>query len=282
MYINANQKELLELAKHFYNITNTLISIYDENQKLVCSYPDNMCKFCSEIRRSNELASKCIENDNTAFEICKKTKQTHIYHCHMGLIEVAAPIIYNNIIMGYMLFGQITDHKNKTELLPKIDSVVSKYDLDRDILVSSLQKIRYRTTDYIHSIAKLLEMYANYIWLNSIINIKNEGIAVSIDLYIKEHIKETLSIPELCRQFNISRSTLYEIFIKNFGCSVSTHVQNYRNEYAKKLLRESGLSVSEIAEAVGIKDTNYFIRFFKKRNGCTPKTYQKQFTTYES
>lgn len=267
---------MLELAKHFYNITNTLISIYDENQEPICAYPDNMCEFCTEVRKSKDLTAKCISNDNAAFEVCKTTKQTYIYRCHMGLIEVATPIVYNNIILGYMLFGQLTDLEDTSSLLSKIESAVNDYNLNRDVLVSSLPKIHYRSEDYIQSIAKLLEMYASYIWLNSIIDIKNEGIAFSIDLYIKEHIKDDLSIPELCRQFSIGRSTLYEISKNNFGCSISEYIQNYRNACAKKLLKNKEMSVSEVAEAVGIKDVNYFIRFFKKRNGCTPKAYQKK------
>ena len=276
MYINANKGELLELAKHFYNITNTLISIYDENQNTICSYPDTMCEFCTEVRKSEHLKAQCIKSDETALEICKKTKQTHIYHCHMGLIEVATPIVCNNMILGYMLFGQLTDSQDKTALISKIETAIADYNLNRKVLVSSLSDIHYRTTDYIQSIAKLLEMYASYIWLNSIIDIKNEGIAFSIDLYIKEHIKDDLSISTMCHAFNIGRSTLYEISKNNFGCSISEYIQNYRNQCAKKLLKEKELSVSEVAEAVGIKDVNYFIRFFKKKNGCTPKTYQNK------
>lgn len=276
MYINANKKELLELAKHFHNITNTLISIYDGNQKLICAYPDKMCKFCSEIRRNDKLAAKCIANDIAAFKVCTENKQTYIYHCHMGLIEVATPIIYDNVIVGYMLFGQITDLKDTKTLIPKIKAAVADYNLNHSTLISSLKKINYHTTAYINSVAKLLEMYANYIWLNSIISIKKDDIAFNIDLYIKEHIQDDLSIPSLCRQFNIGRSTLYEISKNNFGCSISKHIQNYRNKYAKKLLREKKLSVSEIAGIVGIRDTNYFIRFFKNQNGCTPKAYQKR------
>ena len=80
----------------------------------------------------------------------------------------------------------------------------------------------------------------------------------------------------LCRQFNIGRSTLYEISKHNFGCSINEYIQYQRNELAKELLVQNDMSVAEVAEAVGIRDTNYFIRFFKKRNGCTPKAWQKE------
>ncbi len=276
MYISTNKTELLQLAQYFYNITNTLISIYDEKENLICSYPKTMCEFCTEIRKNKELTAECIRNDEEAFRICKATKKTYIYHCHMGLIEVATPIIYNNVILGYMLFGQITDCQDKTALLANLERVVKTYHVDADILTCGLMKISYHTDEYIQSIAKLLEMCANYIWLNSIISIKKEGMAFSIDLYIKEHIKEDLSVTQLCRQFNIGRSTLYEIAKNNFGCSINEYIQNYRNECAKELLRNRAMNISQVAEAVGIKDVNYFIRFFKKRNGCTPKAYQKE------
>ncbi|MBR2036157.1 MAG: helix-turn-helix domain-containing protein [Lachnospiraceae bacterium] len=183
---------------------------------------------------------------------------------------------YNNVILGYMLFGQITDSRDKTALLSNIEGAIRQYSLNGDTLRSCIPKIHYRTEEYIESIAKLLEMCANYIWLNSIISIKKEGIAFSIDLYIKEHIRDSLTVPELCYQFNIGRTTLYEISKNNFGCSINEYIQYQRNELAKDLLMQKDMSVAEVAEAVGIKDTNYFIRFFKKRNGCTPKAWQKE------
>ena len=276
MYISTNKTQLLALAQYFYNITHTLISIYDEKENLICSYPKTMCEFCTELRKNKELAAKCIRNDEEAFKICKATRKTYIYHCHMGLIEVATPIIYNNVILGYMLFGQITDCQDKTALLTNLENVIKQYRVAADNLTCGLMKISYHTDEYIQSIAKLLEMCANYIWLNSIISIKKEGLAFSIDLYIKENLKDELSVAELCRQFNIGRSTLYEISKNNFGCSINEYIQNYRNEYAKELLRNKDVTISQVADAVGIKDVNYFIRFFKKRNRCTPKAYQKE------
>lgn len=276
MHINTNRKELQELARYFYNITNTLISIYDEKENKICAYPDTLCEFCSEVRKNPILEQKCLHNDAAAFKVCKETRKTHTYHCHMGLVEVATPIVYNNIILGYMLFGQITDSEDKVALMSNISSVIKEYSLPSDILLSALQNISYHSDEYIQSISRLLEMCANYIWLNSIISIKKESLAFSLDLYIKDHIREDLSVGKICHEFNISRSALYEVAINNFGCSITEHIHQYRNEYAKKLLREAAMTVSEVAEAVGIADVNYFIRFFKKRNQCTPKAFQKR------
>lgn len=277
MYINTNQKELLQLAKYFYHITHTLISIYDKDKKLICTYPDRMCRFCTEVRKCHELERICIQNDEAAFLICDTTRKTHIYHCHMGLLEVATPIVYNNMILGYMLFGQITDIKDKNLLLTHIEAAISGYHPDMAVILAAVSDIQYQSMEYIDAISRLLEMCANYIWLNSIISIRKDGLAFSIDLYIKENIKEQLSVATLCHQFNIGRSTLYEISVKNFGCSINVYIQNQRNSLAQELLKNRDLPISEIAEAVGIPDTNYFIRFFKKHNGCTPNSWRKRY-----
>lgn len=275
MITSANKKELMQLAKYFYNITNTLISIYDEKEHLICSYPDTMCAFCREVRKKPELEQICIQNDEAAFAVCKTTRSTHSYHCHMGLLEVATPIICNNVIIGYMLFGQITDERDEEKLMQTIVAAVDRYGLDRERMYSLLDDVEYRTGEYVESIARLLEMCANYIWLNSIISVRHEGLAFSIDLYLREHLREELTVTDLCRRFGIGRSTLYGISVKNFGCGINDYIQNLRNETARELLRAGELSVAEVAEAVGIKDPNYFVRFFKKHNGCTPKAWQK-------
>ena len=44
---------------------------------------------------------------------------------------------------------------------------------------------------------------------------------------------------------------------------------------AKKLLRESTLSVMEVAERCGFNDSNYFSAVFKKVKGMTPMSYRK-------
>lgn len=51
-----------------------------------------------------------------------------------------------------------------------------------------------------------------------------------------------------------------------------------RIEKAKELLR-GDLNVTQVAEAVGIPDSNYFIKVFKKQTGYTPLKYKKSLNT---
>lgn len=274
MLLKWDLPKLEKLARNFYEITGTLVTIYDADQKVICTYPKTMCGFCKEVRINPELTAACKSCDRAAFERCRESRSTHIYRCHMGLIEVATPIVCNNLIIGYMLFGQIAPDQDKSRLLHCALEKAAQYGLNTGIISAEIPKIKHRTEEYINAISELLEMCANHIWLSSIISIHNEGLAHSIDFYIQQNLRSELSIPELCRVFSISRGTLYNISKKNFGCGITEYVALCRIAAAKRMLEGSDMPVSDIAEAVGYYDVNYFIRIFKKHTGMTPKKYR--------
>ena len=274
MVLKWDLPKLEKLAKNFYQITGTLVTIYDAQQQVICSYPKKMCGFCREVRSNKELAKACKECDRSAFRVCQNSHSTHIYRCHMGLTEVATPIVCNGLIIGYMLFGQIAPNRDKSELTRTALEKAEKYGLNKDIISAEISKIKFRTEEYISAISELLEMCANHIWLTSIISVHNEGLAHSIDFYIQQNLKSELSIQELCRVFSISRGTLYNISKKNFGCGITDYITLCRIAAAKRLLERSDMLISEVAEDVGYCDVNYFIRIFKKHTGQTPKKYR--------
>lgn len=53
------------------------------------------------------------------------------------------------------------------------------------------------------------------------------------------------------------------------------YLNSFRIEHAKAKLKDSNLSVNEIAYSVGFQDARYFSKLFKKYVGITPKDYRK-------
>ncbi len=278
MIFDRDIEQLNDLAKYFFNIAKTPINIYDEMQNSLAHYskPSNTGEFCSYIRKNKEINEKCIRCDRKAFERCKKTGKMYIYKCHMGLVEVAAPIIYNNIIFGYMLFGQIADSKDKTDVYINADKLCDEYEFDKEKLYDGIKNIKYRSKDYIESISMLLEMCSNYIWMKDYIKVKKEGVAYTLDQYIRDNLSNELSVEILCKKFGLSRSSLYRISKENFKKGISEYILDLRIDKAKRLLKEEILSVGEVAERVGFPDTAYFSRIFRLKMGLTPKKYQKE------
>ncbi len=267
-------KELEALAKDFYAVCKTLIAIYDSERNCIASYPKKMCDFCALIRQKEALITRCIAHDDAAFDVCDKTQSPHKYICHMGLNEIATPIVKDGMILGYLLFGQITDEKAKSRIYKEIENL--NYSEDYKLqLREALLKIKYRSPDYINSITKILEMSAAYIMMKDIISVKSGGLAFSIANFIKQNLGEPLNVDYLCNRFGVSRSSLYLLSKNFFKMSITEYIKKERILAAKKLISKSGMNISSVAEAVGIPDANYFIKIFKKYVGTTPKAYEK-------
>ncbi len=93
--------------------------------------------------------------------------------------------------------------------------------------------------------------------------------------YISESYMKDISTRELASLCYLTESHFCRFFKRMVGKSALQYINSFRIERAVVLLRESALPVSEIAEAVGFSDLNYFSRTFKKIKGKTPLEYRK-------
>ena len=57
--------------------------------------------------------------------------------------------------------------------------------------------------------------------------------------------------------------------------SVMTYFSQLKIDCAKRMLRESNLSVTQIADKLSFNSPNYFSKTFKKLTGFTPLQYKK-------
>lgn len=268
-------RQLEQLAENFYNVCKTMLAVYDRDKQIICSYPHKMCDFCALIRSDEGLTKRCIIHDKQALEKCDKTHKAVKYYCHMGLVEVIRPIVKDGIILGYLQFGQITDDKERTLPLEKIEALGMEFDKSK--LKSSLIRVKYRSPTYIDSISKILEMSAAYILLNGIYPVKSGGLAHSVQEYIKNHISEELSSVHLCRLFSVSRTTLFNISKSYFGCGIQEYIIRLRMEKAHGLLLTTDIPINEIAEQIGINDPGYFSKRFKIAFGMTPRELRNRY-----
>lgn len=95
-----------------------------------------------------------------------------------------------------------------------------------------------------------------------------------IENYLKQNIGNTLYMPSLCKRFHISKSQLSQIFKDCTSKSVMQYFTDLKIEEAKKLLRETNLSISEIAERLSYTSIHSFSRAFKITTGFSPRAYK--------
>jgi len=83
-----------------------------------------------------------------------------------------------------------------------------------------------------------------------------------------------VSIPDLARSVNLSVSRLEHLFQADVRSCLSTVIHDHRLEWAARRLRESELSVKELACAAGYQHASSFSRAFKRRFRQSPKSFR--------
>ena len=262
--------DLSVLMENFYTLTRIRIVLFDSEFNEILSYPSDGNSFCSVMRANAEFDALCKNSDRISFEKCCKTHSLCVYKCHAGLIEATSPIIQNNAIIGYIMFGQITDIKDKDDIYDFVNGICRKYPISVQI-PDKLKKIRYKSQKQILAAAKILDACTSYIILKGMITPPSEHIIELISNYVDIHMSEPISVDDLCGEFNISRTQLYDETKQYINGGIAYFIKLKRLEKAKELVLNTDMPVPDISDSVGFSDYNYFLRVFKKHYGISPK-----------
>ena len=97
----------------------------------------------------------------------------------------------------------------------------------------------------------------------------------SVKAWLDGNYAGKISLDELAKQFYIDKYYLSKIFKEKYGITINFYISQKRITEAKRLLRFSDKTIEQIGCEIGISDTNYFTRLFRKIEGITPGEYRK-------
>lgn len=80
---------------------------------------------------------------------------------------------------------------------------------------------------------------------------------------------------ELARKMSMNEDHMAKLFKQLAGMPPGEYVSSIRHREARKLLRETDLSVETVGERVGYPDIHYFSRIFRRHEGISPREYRK-------
>ncbi|PDO10468.1 MAG: hypothetical protein BLM47_06970 [Candidatus Reconcilbacillus cellulovorans] len=105
------------------------------------------------------------------------------------------------------------------------------------------------------------------------------GLPRAVRAFVDEHYGEPLSLKTVSKRFYVNAAHLGRTFKRAFGLSFGDYLFEVRLREAKKLLRDTDLRVSEIAERVGFRNADYFSARFFRAVRMTPTEYRNRFRT---
>ncbi len=199
-------------------------------------------------------------------------------------------VIYNHLLVG-----------NTDDALTAIDTIIldnTNKNLSKDGLihiyiqilniifkVMRIKNIEY-DTEHVGDLNLLndiishspLEIHKIIVSLFDILKKSNNNKKIDIDnilKYIQQHYKEDIYLDYIAEHFDTSSSYLSRLIKKETSQTFIEYINSLRIEEAKKLLKNTEKSITEIYESIGFTNRSTFIRVFKTIVGSTPSDYRK-------
>lgn len=104
-------------------------------------------------------------------------------------------------------------------------------------------------------------------------NITENPVLNEILEYVNNNYGEKLDLTTLSNMFFVTPSHISRLFKKYMNTSTISYIHEVRVKKAIELLRESDVSIKEVAERVGYESLNNFYKYFKQYTGVTPAVF---------
>jgi AraC-like DNA-binding protein len=136
--------------------------------------------------------------------------------------------------------------------------------------LNSASKIK--NPEIVHSLAMALICLAEEECLREVKNDKRrpELLYNQMCNWVASSYQEEIGREAVAKVFNISQNYVSQLFKKHGGVSFQDYLAGCRMAHARKLLKESNLTVYQIADQCGYRNCVHFVRKFRQLNGKPP------------
>lgn len=143
-----------------------------------------------------------------------------------------------------------------------------------DIYIQKVEML----SDYYAIMTLQSEMIINFAKAVASLNTKgSSGAFVSgVRSYIFNHINEKIYVDDLAKSLFVNKSYLTMKFKSLTGKTLVEYITDIKIDEAKRLLKVTNDSLSEISEKLAFSSQSYFQNVFKKKTGMTPSDYKEQ------
>ena len=110
-----------------------------------------------------------------------------------------------------------------------------------------------------------------------IIGIRKPHRSVGVASHIQKNYQETIRIEDLARIANLSVSQLQRKFKKIYNETPVQYINNLRIHEACEMLKNTNLSITQIAYDCGFGSSSFFATQFRQARGESPSDYRRKF-----
>lgn len=229
--------------------------------------------YCSYIKSSPKGRERCLERQKRVFRKCCEIKDCYRDTCHAGVFEYVYPISDGEAVTGFISVSGYSCKEGEASL----STAARAFGYSEKTLSHAYSSLsapppdKHRLDTLVLPLVRMLELAYKSAEAPS----GENGRITSVCRYVMRNYANDITTERICKEFHTSRSTFSHTFRKETGKSFREYLIDVRLSHAKRLLKYSNLTVTEIALSVGFNDANYFSSVFKKYLGTSPTAYRK-------
>ena len=273
-------------SQGYYAAFHNLAIPMDSCMAKLAPYNINSNPFCLFIKSSSEAWNHCIERQPKVLAACEKGPFCGM--CYAGMGEFVFPI--RNKDGRPLAFLSISGFRLEEEqALKRIKAAAQTYGLsEKQAKASYYQDLKKDRPD-LNSLSvlaaplcrmfELLNLLLSDIPNVEVGNIAQNNIVSHAVIYLRRKYANPISSDDIARACHCSVSTLSHLFKQKMNLSIRQYIKNLRLSQAKRLLRDTELSVNAISDLLGYGNPNYFCNVFRWETGLSPTLFRKNSRT---
>lgn len=108
-------------------------------------------------------------------------------------------------------------------------------------------------------------------------SISNQALASKITEYVRNNIKNSISVSDIAQNFGYNTDYIGKYFKKARGIGLKEYLTAQRIKLAKDLLLTTDMSVKQISRELGCGEENLFIKFFTYHEKISPAAFKAKY-----
>lgn len=275
--VNLNYAQLQELMEDFYRLTHIRISFWSNSgEKLFMAPASGNSDFCQELRKIKEIDHECHKCDTQALKNAHQFEsRLYRFQCAAGLNEYVYPVIYQDTLLGYFMYGQVRNEAVDMAGSKLREMLYRVYGLDPERMNQLYGQLPYADEQALLAAGRMMASIASFAYLNGFISDQNTPLAIRVARYVQVHFMNPITLDSACAFFNVSRSCMSHTLQKELDTTFLKLLNQTRIENVCRCL-ENGQSISDASQRSGFPSANYMARIFRRVMDCTPTEYRER------
>lgn len=285
------------LHMSFDDLTGAFTGIHLDvaNMQLDWNHQTHVCTFCQFAKLDDRGDMDCVINKLAANRVVSRRREGLEGFCHLGLFDMAEPLIYQDRVIGIFYYGSVRVREKEALTKRKIRRYCERRKIDPEPYFEALRAVPTidadsvpRHREALRTIARLAAFLCEAAGVRPEIYRPRELRFPYMDPqelpfvvketmhFISTHLDEPFIVKDLAGHLRCHPDFLSRKFKQHTGTDLSTYIQQARIERAKRLLENPRMDIGTVSDQSGFSDRVHFSKVFRRVTGLTPGQFQRQ------